>query len=80
VPKAARYVAEVEVRVVVKDKLLSGGEMVVGEYAVRVLFDDTAREYNHEPSTVISMAIERAAKAARTMAAGVDNTERNRRK
>jgi hypothetical protein len=77
-PEAVRYLVEVETRVVVKAAVISGGSVVVGEYTVRGMAD--GGHIGHEPSTVVVNAVERAAKAARTMAAGVDNTERNRRK
>lgn len=74
-PEHVRYVTRVETKVVVSAVLLSGGELPVGEFTVR---SETGGD-----STVPAMvrvAMEKNVKQASIMAAGVDNTERNRLK
>jgi hypothetical protein len=81
VPEVQRYVVELETRVVVKSVLLSGGELPVGEYVVRSAVG--SRITTSEPERIPAMVqqgMERNAKQASIMAAGVDNTERNRLK
>lgn len=54
--------------------LVSTGDGVVGEYTVR------AGGKHSSVGEAVNTALAKASKAARTMAAGVDNTERNRLK
>jgi len=76
-----RYEVCVETRVVVKSVLLSGGELVVGEYVVRAQVPAGAGgQRPGDIPNMVDQAMAKNAKQARTMAAGVDNTERNRTK
>lgn len=76
-----RYRVRVETRVVVEVVLLSGSELPVGEYVVRAQVDGSAvGQLPQDIPDMVRVAMEKNGKQARTMAAGVDNTERNRRK
>lgn len=76
-----RYEVSVETRVVVRSMMLSGGDLPVGEYVVRAQVPgDVAGQKPGDIPGMVEQAMVRATKKAKTMAAGVDNTERNRLK
>lgn len=78
-PEYQRYVTRVETKVVVSVALLSGGELPVGEFTVRSETGGDSSSSGSVPA-MVRVAMEKNAKQASIMAAGVDNTERNRLK
>ena len=80
-PEFQRYRVTTETLVVVESVLLSGGELPVGEYVVRASFGGAPTTHKPEDiSALVEQAMAKASKSAKTMAAGVVNTERNRLK
>lgn len=78
-PEFVRYLVRVETKVVVYALPITGGEQPVGEYVVRSEARAATDTSSAIPSAV-ETAMAKATKSARTMAAAVDNTERNRLK
>jgi hypothetical protein len=78
VPELVRYEVEIETRVVIRASGSADGG-VVGEYVVRSTppLTMSSGKPNAIPS-LVDQAMAKNAKAAKTMAAGVDNTERTR--
>lgn len=74
-----RYVTHVELRVVTVAKLLSGGEIPVGEFVVHAEAEATSK-VAQPMREMLDQALARASKSARALSAAVQNTENNRLK
>lgn len=80
-PEVQRYRVITETKVLVETECRSGGSRVVGEYTVRSEFlGSVAGNRPQDIPGLVDKAMQRATKSAKVMAAGVDNTERNRLK